>query len=215
MAPPKRPWFRLYVETVWDRKIRKLSPEHRWLWVTILACARSSPLPGLLLLSEHAPMDSADLADAAALREQVVAKGLFELERLGLVERDSNLDAWSVPKWNERQFESDETTKRTAKHRAKERSNNGEVAPPEDRGQKQKSEVRTPLTPASGGRRANGTSPRQLAAKDRYKAALEDKDLCQECSAAFTCQRHGRRIADAETELRAVGLTPANVEATA
>lgn len=202
MAPPKRPWFRLYVEIVWDRKVRRLNPAHRWLWVTVLACARQSPQPGVLLVTRSEPMGPQDIADASALTVSEVGKGLRELHKAGMIERDDERQAWFIPKWNERQFESDETTKRTTKHRSKERSINGDVAPPETEDREQKTE-NTPLPPETGGSRANGTSKRQLAARDRYQSALADAEDCDECNLpAFKCTRHHRRLSEAEAELR-------------
>lgn len=140
MAPPKRPWFRLYTETIWDRKIRRLTPPQRWLWVAVLALARQSPLPGFLVLSTDPlqVLSSHDIADAAALKEAEVTKGLERFVGLGLIVQNPELGAWEIARWNDRQYESDETTKRTAKHRqrngdgtSKERSNDGDVTPPE------------------------------------------------------------------------------------
>lgn len=116
MAPPKRPWFRFYTEAIWDRKLRRLTPAHRWLWVAVLATARQSPRPGVLLLSDDHPASVGDLADAAALSRPTVKSGMAALEQLGLVRRTP--DAWDVVKWNERQFESDTTgAGRVMKHR--------------------------------------------------------------------------------------------------
>lgn len=137
MAPPKRPWFRFYVETPTDPKIRRLSPEERWLWVAVLAAARKSPMPGWLLLTESIPLDADDLGDFAGVTPAKVEKGLAKLVTLGLVITDPLTGAWRVARWDERQFESDDTTARTKKHRqnakatAMERSIDGEATPPE------------------------------------------------------------------------------------
>lgn len=155
MAPRKRPWFRLYVELIWDRKIRRLTPAHRWLWVSVLACARQSPIPGHLMLSEKQPMSWEDLADAASMKLSDVEKGTDKLHDLGLIEYDQTVEAWFVPKWNDRQFESDETTKRTTKHRSKKQQRNvpspHDVTPPEteaeDREQKTEAEPLAPQAP--------------------------------------------------------------------
>lgn len=106
MPPRKQPWFRFYVEAIWDLKIRSLSPAHRWLWVAVLAMARSSPQPGILLLTERVPVKVSDLADAALLKSSEVTKGLVALEDLGLIAKDAS-GAWAVVRWAERQFESD------------------------------------------------------------------------------------------------------------
>lgn len=131
MARPQRPWFRFYVEALSDRKLRRLTPAQRWLWVAILGAARQSPLPGWLIISEREAMDAVDLADVAGMAVRDVQKALPLFDRAGLIEWDHDLGAWWVPKFNARQFESDDVTKRTRKHRsgnvpteAKERSNN-------------------------------------------------------------------------------------------
>jgi hypothetical protein len=130
VARPSRPWFRLYVEIVSDPKVRRLSPDHRWLWVALLAAARMSPLPGALLVAEHEPYDERDLADFAGLPQRVVSAGLGLFERLGLIERGDE-GVWEIPSWAERQYESDTSTERTAKKREKDRSKNGETPFPE------------------------------------------------------------------------------------
>lgn len=145
MAPPKRPWFRLYTETLTDPKIRRLTPSQRWLWVAVLAAARQSPIPGQLLLTETEPMTDRDLAHLADLSVKVTRAGLEKLTELGLVAmvmqrpidadgddpgrvagasrarggRDQGGEVLTVTKWNDRQFESDEANNRSKKHRSK------------------------------------------------------------------------------------------------
>lgn len=46
------------------------------------------------------------------------------MHQLGLIEWDEILNAWSIPRWSDRQYESDDVTKRTAKHRSQERVRN-------------------------------------------------------------------------------------------
>lgn len=123
MARPARPWFRFYVEALSDRKLRRLTPAQRWLWVAVLGAARQSPIPGYLLVSEREPMDPHDLADIAAMPVKDVAAALPRFELAGMLHHDTNLDCWAVTAWHDRQYESDDVTKRTAKHRSKERSN--------------------------------------------------------------------------------------------
>lgn len=108
MSPrPARPWFRFYVEAMWDRKLRRLTPSYRWLWVCVLAVARSSPAPGVLLVGEGQPAEPDDLADAAALRPGDVRGGMVAFEKAGMVDRDPESGAWRVAMWDERQFEGD------------------------------------------------------------------------------------------------------------
>lgn len=138
MAPPKRPWFRFYTEAVTDPKLRRLSVEERWLWVVVLAAARASGLPGWLMLTESLPLSNDDLAEQAGMTPAKVERGVAKMVELHLLTYDGDIGAYRVTKWDERQFESDDTTKRTAKHRSKngdatpmERPNAVDVAPPE------------------------------------------------------------------------------------
>lgn len=135
MPRKRNPWFRFYVEAVYDRKLRRQEPAHRWLWVAMLAVARESPEPGTLLLSdadpETGPVHVDDLADVAALDRDVVERGIKEFERLGMIEVVDG--TMRISNWGARQFESDDVTSRTRKHRRKERSNDVPGNGPRDR----------------------------------------------------------------------------------
>lgn len=137
MAPRKQPWFRFYVEAVGDLKLARLTPAQKWLWVVVLAAAKQSAVEGWLLLSERVAMTTADLARMADMRERDVAAAVEAMEALGLIEFDSDIGAWRVVAWSRRQYESDNVTDRTRKHRSrnddgtfhqrpKERSGNGD-----------------------------------------------------------------------------------------
>lgn len=130
MARPRRPWFRFYVEAVHDRKLRRLPPAQRWLWVVVLAVARESPVAGSLLLrcddSGVEPISEADLVDTAALKPADVKAGMAAFRQMGMLRTDPNLGCDVVAKWTERQYESDDVTTRTRKHRSKERPRNAD-----------------------------------------------------------------------------------------
>lgn len=137
MAPPKHPWFRFYCEALTDRKLRRLTPAQRWLWVAVLATARQSPEPGVLLIAEGIPATVADLAELAGVTKTEARKGLDRMFELGLIVGEP----WRVTKWEQRQFESDSSTHRTRKHRSgsdpgtpMERSKNGPEAEAETEG---------------------------------------------------------------------------------
>lgn len=123
MPRPPRPWFRLYVEALHDPKLRRMPASHRWVWVAVLAAARASCVPGVLMVSEMQPMDEHDLADIAAVPMREVRKALGAMEAAGMVARADD-GTLSVPKWRDRQFESDDTTERTRKHRSNEHRRN-------------------------------------------------------------------------------------------
>lgn len=125
MPREARPWFRFYCEAVWDRKLRRLDGDLRWLWVVVLAAARQSSVPGRLLLTATEAMVVDDLADAANLPVSRVDAGVQAFLNLGLLTVDG--DAWVVSKWGERQFESDSSTERSR------RSRSDDVATPKQR----------------------------------------------------------------------------------
>ena len=118
MARPQRPWFRFYVEATRDPKMRRLAPHHRWLWVSVLSAARESPIPGYLMVSEDIPYHAADLADYAGMKVKEVERGTDAMTELGMLECEH--ETWFVPRWSERQFESDVVALRTRKHRSQE-----------------------------------------------------------------------------------------------
>lgn len=123
MPRPQRPWFRFYVEAIHDRKLRRLPPAQRWLWIVVLAMARQSPVPGYLLLTCDGngleAVDENDLADAAAIKVSEVRAGMAAFRKMGMLTLDETLKCDAVTKWGERQFESDEVAARTRKHRSK------------------------------------------------------------------------------------------------
>lgn len=129
MPRAPRPWFRFYVEACADRKLRRLKPSERWLWVAVLAIARQSPLGGFLMLSDREPFALEDIADFAGMSGRETAAGLALMERAGMLKWDDDIGAWFVPAFQRRQFESDDVTKRTAKHRSNEQRRNVPTSP--------------------------------------------------------------------------------------
>lgn len=156
MPRPSRPWFRFYVEAVSDRKMRRLTPAQRWLWVSVLAAARQSCIPGFLMVSEKVAYSWHDLADFAGMRLRDVERGTALFSEMGMIEFDRDLGAWRVPKWNDRQFESDLVTERTRKHRSNEHGRNVPTlpvgTPPET-----EAETDRELGTASGAPKSRGT----------------------------------------------------------
>ena len=122
MARKQMPWFRLYTEMPTDRKVRRLKPEHRWLWVCILCLARQSPTPGTLLISDDEPCTLTDIADFAGLSETSTDRGVGHLARLGMIEGG---DPWNVSNWDTRQFQSDTSTDRVRSHRKRSKQPSG------------------------------------------------------------------------------------------
>lgn len=147
MPRPSRPWFRFYVEAVWDRKLRRLTPAQRWLWVVVLAFARQSPRPGVLLVHDTEPVQPADLADASGLSARQVTAAMGRMVGLGMV-TVTEAGHWSVTKWSERQYESDVSTERTRKHRSNEQGRNVPTSSPGTH-QRTETEDREPLGSAA------------------------------------------------------------------
>jgi hypothetical protein len=135
MAPPRRLWFRFYVEAIHDRKLRRRPPSDRWLWVVLLAVAREAAEPGQITIGSQ-PATDADLADLAALKEKEVRSALSYFISEGMLVEDKVAGVLTVAKFKERQYESDTSAERMAKHRASDddvtayqRHNDGDTAP--------------------------------------------------------------------------------------
>lgn len=124
MARPIRPWFRFYVESFPDRKLRRLTPTQRWVWVCVLGAARESPESGSLFIAHGVPMSRQELADYAGVRLREIGPALDAMAALSMIEIDAS-GLVNVTNWHARQFESDDVTKRTREHRERsgERSN--------------------------------------------------------------------------------------------
>ena len=118
MSLPKLPWFRCYSEIRHDPKVMTLEPAERWLWVALMAMASDSPERGVLLISDNMPARVADIAFEARVPEEMVEKCLaYFLERDMLKQRPDG--AYWLPKFQKRQFASDNSRERVARHRAK------------------------------------------------------------------------------------------------
>lgn len=145
------PWFRFYVDAVHDRKLRRMSPGIRWTWVATLALVRRSPTPPFLLIGEDQPADEHDLADIAAVPLKTARAALKAFDEAGMIQWDEPRKCWWVTKWTDRQYESDDVTKRTRKARAKaapdpvEPAESGDVGTTLERSQPVPWNVVTPL----------------------------------------------------------------------
>ena len=69
------------------------------------------------MVSDRVAFGWDDLADHAGMRPRAVEQGADLMHDLGMIGFDDNLGAWFVVNWDERQYESDDVAKRTAKHR--------------------------------------------------------------------------------------------------
>jgi hypothetical protein len=117
------PWFRLYIEVIEDRKLRRLPPAQRWVWIALLCAARKSPVAGIFLLSENVPGTLDDLADIAAIPLKDVQEAVAVFQQQDMVSVEGGVLV--VTHWKERQFESDDSTARWRRWRDKHKSNVG------------------------------------------------------------------------------------------
>jgi len=131
-------WVRIYTETTRDRKLRRLDPACRWVWIALLCMAKESPVVGALFLSKDLPVTIDDIADEAGVDLDVAKEALDQFVRHSMVEIDG--DIFVIKNWAEWQYESDSSTERVRKSRAKrfsksetfqQRFCNDDVTPPE------------------------------------------------------------------------------------
>jgi len=108
------PWFRMYTEAVDDEKLRLLAFEDRWHYVAILC------LKGQGLLDDDS--DPSLRMRKIAVKMGVQLRELDEIARrlaeVGLVDQDT----LQPVKWDIRQFRSDSSRERVAKHRENQRN---------------------------------------------------------------------------------------------
>lgn len=114
-------WLRLHTEIRNDRKLRRLPPGQRWLWVVVLTIAKESPVPGWLLITEGVPMTFDDLADEAAIPASEVEAGFKAFADQKMIEQIDGV--YHLRNWDKRQFASDNSTERVKKFRSKQNKN--------------------------------------------------------------------------------------------
>lgn len=131
------PWFRFYSEALHDRKIAKAAQvagsERMTIfgcWAAILSIASDSPRRGWLLVTLQERFTKQDIADEFGLpvgtTEKIIA-AFLQYEMLG----EEN-GVFFVVNWEKRQFDSDISTERVRKHRAKHKGNVSETPPDTD-----------------------------------------------------------------------------------
>lgn len=108
-------WFRFYTEAISDKKLRRIARDNNesmahviGVWTIVLAMASDSPERGKLLISDDVPATIDDINDAAGCN---VTATFQKLLVTGLVTVTGN-NVYEVPAWNNRQFDSDNSTKR-------------------------------------------------------------------------------------------------------
>lgn len=98
------PWFRMYAEFATDPKVQMLTEamQRRYL---MLMCMRCSNSLVTLQDDEVAFQLRIDVAQLAETKQLFIAKGFID-------------DQWNLLNWDKRQFASDSSAQRVAKHRA-------------------------------------------------------------------------------------------------
>lgn len=115
----KNPWFRMYTEAVDDEKLRLLAFEDRWHYVAILC------LKGQGLLDDES--DHQLRLRKIAVKMGVQLRELDEISRrlseVGLIDQNT----LQPVKWDMRQFRSDTSRERVAKHRENQKKQQDEI----------------------------------------------------------------------------------------
>lgn len=76
----------MYTEIKHDRKLKRVPPGQRWLWIVIMTIASESPDPGWLLLSHGVPVTVEELADEATLPVEDAVSGIQVFIKLRMLE---------------------------------------------------------------------------------------------------------------------------------
>lgn len=176
MPRKPQPWFRFYVETVGDPKIRRIPFDKRWLWAAILSAARESPEPGALFIAENVPMTFQELADYAGAPLKIVEPTLAIMRDLAMIETVNGVIR--VINFQSRQFESDNVTARTQKHRerTKERS---EERSPEQRRNVRGNTPETETEAETDNRSLNSTNKGRAPTSPRETPSPPSNDFCE------------------------------------
>ena len=168
------PWFRMYSEFAHDPKVQML-PEVMQRRYVMLMCMRCSNALVTLQADEiafHLRIDAAQLEETKAL---FVAKGFIN-------------EAWELLNWEKRQFSSDTSAQRVAKHRAakkvaEEAARNGHVTLPQQKSNALDTDTDTD-TDTEEKRRAKATSKAEAKATASrlpadWSASVDDIEFCK------------------------------------
>lgn len=128
------PWFRFYSETLTDKKIRRVCRDTGackatviGVWVVILALASESPERGKLLISADIPLTADDIHDETGIDRANFDALVAAFVAYGMLDTDD--DCWEVCNWEKRQPNSDNSTARVRKFRAKKQGETGAQLP--------------------------------------------------------------------------------------
>lgn len=119
------PWFRLYSETLTDKKFKIIAAETGYpkplilgVWCSVLMLAGESPERGKLLYSRGKPIRFNFICDEIGVDEEMGRAILDQFIEFDMVYIDDG-GVYTITKWEERQFKSDDSYARVKKFRDK------------------------------------------------------------------------------------------------
>ena len=126
------PWFRVYGEEIInDPKLKRIASDIKkpyvyvlGAWTALLALANNSPVRGSLLLTDTMTLTAADISETLHVTLHETQELLHAFQSLKMVSKRGVVNNWA-----KRQRDSDSSTKRVQKHRAKKRFGNVTVTP--------------------------------------------------------------------------------------
>jgi predicted ArsR family transcriptional regulator len=101
------PWFRTYTEAVDDAKLGLLEPADRWYFIAILCCK------GQGLIDQGGPLLHRLVAKKLGVSVDELHRIAQALSEVGLID----VQTLQPHKWDERQYQSDSSTKRVREYR--------------------------------------------------------------------------------------------------
>lgn len=119
------PWLRLYTETLNDKKLKLISAETGYprplilgAWCSLLMLAGESPERGKLLFSRGKAISFSFICDEIGLNEEMGREIIDQFIALDMLFIDDG-GVYTITKWVERQFKSDDAYARVKKFRSK------------------------------------------------------------------------------------------------
>lgn len=107
-------WFRFYSEFIDDPKIAMMSDSDQLLWVKALCLANDEKQRGCILLSDE------EICWKLRISIEQWKHAIDKFRAKGMIDHIDG--GYKIKNWDKRQFESDSSAKRVAKHRAKKAS---------------------------------------------------------------------------------------------
>jgi hypothetical protein len=192
------PWFRVYSEMLDDRKIARavrITGQSKiavlGAWTALLCLANDSPERGLLLLTEDEPLTVDEIADYLGVDRATMDTLLDAFEQLGMVATADEVVC--ICQWAGRQFESDSSTGRVRRHRARraqdetpaqqgeadsvKRSGNVAVTPSEAEAEAEAENIEPPVGGTAPAERKPSEAAVRLGTLERYFADKAGKPL--------------------------------------